>query len=204
MAMAQLIISLNNQIIKKLQLTENSYVIGRASRCDIVLNDRTVSTEHAHLVTAGDECFLEDLHSTNGVYINSIAAKKHLLIDKDIITIGKYELLYQNPTTLKNQLHQLSIHPKLKDEIAEFAYLEIIGGKKNSYLISLKKQQVNFGGENSGIETIRVVCNAKGDYILHTTDSAKAKNSYKLRENDVFAVGDIELKFHEALKVAKL
>ena len=94
--MAQLIISLNKQIIKKLTLSEASYVIGRSSRCDIVLNERTVSAEHAHLVSVGDECFLEDLNSTNGVYVNQIARQKHLLVDKDSVRIGKYELLFQN------------------------------------------------------------------------------------------------------------
>ncbi len=97
--MAQLIISLNNQIIKRLTLSEASYLIGRSSHCDIVLSERTVSAEHAHLVNVGDECFLEDLNSTNGVYVNQIAKQKHLLLDKDLVRIGKYELLFQNPST---------------------------------------------------------------------------------------------------------
>lgn len=97
--MAQLIISLNKQIIKKLTLSEASYVIGRSNRCDIVLNERTVSAEHAHLVSVGNECFLEDLQSTNGVYVNHIARQKHLLMDKDWVRIGKYELLFQNPNS---------------------------------------------------------------------------------------------------------
>lgn len=202
--MAQLIISLNNQIIKKLDLTEDSYVIGRASQCDIVLNDRTVSTEHAHLVTTGDDCFLEDLHSTNGVYINGIAAKKHLLLDKDLITIGKYEIRYHKPTTLKMQLHQLSIHPRLSDQIAGFAFLEIIGGKKNGYLISLKKQQINFDDAIDGASSTSVECNSAGDYILNTKDANQSKKSYKLSANDIFEVGDVKLKFHEAVKLAKL
>lgn len=101
--MAQLIISLNNQIIKKLTLSQASYVIGRSNRCDIVLNERTVSAEHAHLVSVGDECFLDDLHSTNGVYVNHVATQKHLLIDKDLIQIGKYELLFQNATATANE-----------------------------------------------------------------------------------------------------
>ena len=94
--MAQLIISLNNQIIKKLTLTKASYMIGRSSQCDIVLNERTVSAEHARLVNAGDECFLEDLQSTNGIYVNSAPAQKHLLVDKDLVQIGKYELLFKS------------------------------------------------------------------------------------------------------------
>ena len=94
--MVELIISLNNQVIKKLSLTEDHYVIGRSPHCNIILNERTVSAEHAHLINVGDECFLEDLHSTNGVLVNHVATQKHVLIDKDRVQIGKYELLFQN------------------------------------------------------------------------------------------------------------
>ena len=94
--MAELIISLNNQVIKRLSLTEAHYLIGRSPHCNIILNERTVSAEHAHLFNVGDECFLEDLGSTNGVLVNHIATQKHVLIDKDRVQIGKYELLFQD------------------------------------------------------------------------------------------------------------
>lgn len=107
--MPELVISLNKQIIKKLQLAEAKYLLGRSEHCDIVLNERMVSAEHAQLVRIGDECFLEDLQSTNGVYVNQVRTHKHLLLNKDLIQIGKYELIFHALTQLDPALDNLCL-----------------------------------------------------------------------------------------------
>ncbi|WP_298609617.1 FHA domain-containing protein [uncultured Thiothrix sp.] len=107
--MPELVISLNKQIIKRLQLAEAKYLFGRSEHCDVVLNERMVSAEHAQLVRIGDECFLEDLHSTNGVYVNQVRTHKHLLLNKDLIQIGKYELLFHAITKLDQTVDNLCL-----------------------------------------------------------------------------------------------
>ncbi|MGA1730754.1 MAG: FHA domain-containing protein [Steroidobacteraceae bacterium] len=37
---------------------------------------------------------IEDLNSTNGVYIGSQRVRRHRLKDQDLIKLGDYELLY--------------------------------------------------------------------------------------------------------------
>jgi hypothetical protein len=45
--------------------------VGRGGGCGIVLADDTyVSTTHARLFQQGGECFVEDLGSTNGTFVN--------------------------------------------------------------------------------------------------------------------------------------
>src|SRR5215218_3136529 len=45
-------------------------LIGRSRRCDVVLDDPTVSREHAGLVLFGRHWFVCDRNSTNGTTVN--------------------------------------------------------------------------------------------------------------------------------------
>ena len=53
-----------------------------------------MSGEHAVIVTILNDCFLEDLGSTNGTLVNGVLAKKHLLQNNDVIELGKYKLKF--------------------------------------------------------------------------------------------------------------
>jgi pSer/pThr/pTyr-binding forkhead associated (FHA) protein len=52
------------------ELREGSLLIGRGAECDLVLEDPLVSRVHARVLLSSDGVMLEDLHSTNGVYLN--------------------------------------------------------------------------------------------------------------------------------------
>jgi pSer/pThr/pTyr-binding forkhead associated (FHA) protein len=47
-------------------------VVGRGADCDAVIPERSVSREHVRLWREGGLCFIEDLGSKNGTYINGI------------------------------------------------------------------------------------------------------------------------------------
>jgi pSer/pThr/pTyr-binding forkhead associated (FHA) protein len=48
----------------------DEFLIGRADKCDLVLDDAYVSQMHARIFTKGDGLMVEDLGSTNGTYLN--------------------------------------------------------------------------------------------------------------------------------------
>jgi ABC-type multidrug transport system ATPase subunit/pSer/pThr/pTyr-binding forkhead associated (FHA) protein len=56
---------LKDYLQKKQEIT-----IGRNSNCDIVLNDNSVSREHAKVFNKNGQILVQDLNSTNGVYVN--------------------------------------------------------------------------------------------------------------------------------------
>jgi len=199
--MAQLTIKLNNQMIKRVKLESTVYLIGRSHECDIQLPERTVSSQHARLVHAGDDCFLEDLGSTNGVYVNGYACQKHLLIDNDAILIGKYEIAFNSTVSLLTQLRQLSVHPNnLRSRDLEVAQLEIVRGRKQGHIIPLQRDCTTLGGHDSN--QVSLERNFEGEYLLHTTADKKATPSRRLSDGDTFTVGEFELKFREALENA--
>lgn len=64
--------------------------IGRKEGNSIVLLDQHVSGNHAKIIARGNKLYLEDLHSTNGTFLNGrrISGKVQLS-NKDEIGIGK-------------------------------------------------------------------------------------------------------------------
>ncbi|MEO0580203.1 MAG: FHA domain-containing protein [Pseudomonadota bacterium] len=69
-------------------------IIGRTPDNDVRLESKFVSRHHAQIVSSLQSCVLEDLNSTNGLYLGGKRIKKRVLQDGDVITIGKHELRY--------------------------------------------------------------------------------------------------------------
>lgn len=95
--MAKLILSLEGQVIREIELNKERMTIGRKSHNDIPIENLAVSGEHAAITTILNDSFLEDLDSTNGTLVNGTPVKKHVLQNGDVIEIGKFRLEYSNP-----------------------------------------------------------------------------------------------------------
>jgi pSer/pThr/pTyr-binding forkhead associated (FHA) protein len=68
------------------------HLIGRARECQVVLEDRMVSREHARLVVDARGATLEDLASANGVFVNGRRIERQRLVHGDVIQIGDEQL----------------------------------------------------------------------------------------------------------------
>lgn len=66
--------------------------IGRAHTNHIVLKEARISRQHAVIRQAGKEFVIEDLQSSNGVYVNSEKVKEHVLSNGDQIQIGDFAM----------------------------------------------------------------------------------------------------------------
>jgi ABC transport system ATP-binding/permease protein len=68
---------------------ERGAVIGRASECEIHLDDPLVSRRHARVLASEIGTGIEDLGSTNGVYVNGRRSREITpLHPGDVIQIG--------------------------------------------------------------------------------------------------------------------
>jgi predicted component of type VI protein secretion system len=92
--MAKLILSLDGLVLNEYLLTKERTSIGRKPHNDIQIDNLAVSGEHAVVVMVANDCFLEDLGSTNGTLVNGAPAKKHILRNNDVIELGKYKLMF--------------------------------------------------------------------------------------------------------------
>jgi pSer/pThr/pTyr-binding forkhead associated (FHA) protein len=75
-------------------LSKERTTIGRKPHNDIQIDNLAVSGEHAVIVTILNDCFLEDLGSTNGTLVNGNPVKKHFLQNNDVVELGKYRLKF--------------------------------------------------------------------------------------------------------------
>lgn len=87
-------------------------IIGRSPDNEIYIHSKFVSRHHAQLNNDESGSVIEDLNSTNGVFVGEERIKKHRLKDKDVISLGVHELIYHDlrdsasdarPSTLKEQ-----------------------------------------------------------------------------------------------------
>ncbi len=92
--MPKVIVSIDEVVIKEVQLTKDRTTLGRRPYNDIVIDNLAISGEHAVFQTAGAQVFVEDLNSTNGTYLNGRAVKKQQLNNGDSIEVGKYKIKY--------------------------------------------------------------------------------------------------------------
>lgn len=68
-------------------------VFGRDASCDFVLDDPLASRHHVQIVVSKDNVVLEDLKSTNGVYVNCIRVQRSVrLCAGDRVLLGTTEL----------------------------------------------------------------------------------------------------------------
>jgi len=85
---------LNNELMSSSwKLSNKDYKIGRSSENNIILDDITVSRNHALLSVNNKNIKIKDNNSTNGIYINNIIQSDTELKSGDKIQIGKYLLL---------------------------------------------------------------------------------------------------------------
>ena len=62
-------------------------VVGRNPSCDIVVDNPKVSERHFHIINDGKCCYIEDLHSINGTFVNNRKIRRAKLNDYDRISI---------------------------------------------------------------------------------------------------------------------
>ena len=92
---AKYILSILNDDIKSSSwlLTNGIHKIGRLSDKEIILDDVTVSRNHAYISVDDDLLIINDEGSTNGIYVNGEIIKEAKLYSGTRIQIGKYFLI---------------------------------------------------------------------------------------------------------------
>ena len=99
-----LIIKGRNEAVKSLQLDadRSTWLIGRESACDIVLNSSQISRRHAKIICEGEQYFIEDCGSTLGTFIgNAKINDRESISAGHPIRIGSYELLLSPTETVE-------------------------------------------------------------------------------------------------------
>jgi len=80
---------------RRVQLGEEPAVIGRLPDCAVALTDPQVSRHHAEIRRDERGYRVVDLDSMNGIQVNGVQVREHLLADGDVIVVGATEIRYE-------------------------------------------------------------------------------------------------------------
>jgi len=87
-------VTTEGRTVAEKELRPGRTIIGRTPENDMQIDSKYVSRHHCQLTVTADGTLLEDLNSTNGIYMQGRRVRRHLLADGDVIQIGRHELHY--------------------------------------------------------------------------------------------------------------
>jgi pSer/pThr/pTyr-binding forkhead associated (FHA) protein len=102
--MPDLNVKLGEKVIQKYLFDKEVMSIGRARDNDIVIENLSVSRNHARIRRSDAKYILTDLNSANGTFVNNVRVNKIELFDGDTITIGKHTIQFENKKISDEQL----------------------------------------------------------------------------------------------------
>jgi diguanylate cyclase (GGDEF)-like protein len=103
---ACLVVIYGSELGKKYNLNSTSLVIGRSSKCDIQIDQESISRNHSKIVNTGKSILVRDLGSTNGTYVNDEPIDEYVLRDGDLIKIGRTIFKFLTGGNIENAYHE--------------------------------------------------------------------------------------------------
>ena len=94
MGPSQIEVQFEEEPAREIPITQGRIILGRTSDNDLQIDSKFVSRHHAQIITYGPDSVIEDLNSTNGIYLRGKRVKKRRLKDGDLFVIGEHELMY--------------------------------------------------------------------------------------------------------------
>jgi general secretion pathway protein A len=92
--LGRLLVAADGRTVQEVPLTLGRLIIGRTPENDVQIDSRFISRHHCQVITTENTCVIEDLNSTNGIYVKSNRVRRHHLNDGDVVLVGKHELIY--------------------------------------------------------------------------------------------------------------
>jgi len=92
--LGKLLVATDGRTVQEITLTQGRIIVGRTADNDLQIDSRFVSRHHCQITTSANSCVIEDLNSTNGIYVKSRRVRRHYLNDGDVVLVGKHELIY--------------------------------------------------------------------------------------------------------------
>jgi pSer/pThr/pTyr-binding forkhead associated (FHA) protein len=153
-ASPKLLLSTASQHLRQIVIDKPRLTIGRRPYNDIMLDDLTVSGEHALLLTRAGASVIEDLRSRNGTLVNDEPVIQRALLDGDRIEIGIYRLQYV-------------IEPLIPegDRPPEWACVEALSGDAIGKVIAIDRAIVSLSNASGQVAVIARRKN--GFFITH-------------------------------------
>jgi len=93
-SLGRLLVATDGRTVQEVALRIGRLIVGRTPDNDVQIDSRFISRHHCQVITKTNSCVIEDLNSTNGIYVNTNRVRRHYLNDGDVVLVGKHELIY--------------------------------------------------------------------------------------------------------------
>jgi general secretion pathway protein A len=90
----RILLASEGKTVVECELKPGRLVIGRTADNDLQIDSKFISRHHCQIVTQADSCLIEDLNSTNGIYVQSKRVRRYNLNDGDVVQVGQHEIMY--------------------------------------------------------------------------------------------------------------
>jgi pSer/pThr/pTyr-binding forkhead associated (FHA) protein len=191
--LAKIIISREGVVEQQVQLSKERMTIGRHRHNDIVLSHPSVSGEHAVIVTILDDSFLEDLHSTNGTFVNGHRIGKHFLQHLDMIKIAKFQVEF-----VADGVRPLAAAAAAEPPLGQ---IEVLNGNNAGKQMALTKPLTTLG--RPGVQVVVINRGADAYTIAHAegaqpplvNGAAVGQQPLRLKHGDVIDLSGTQMTF---------
>jgi type II secretory pathway predicted ATPase ExeA len=92
----RILLASDGKTVLERELKPGRLVIGRTPDNDLQIDSKFISRHHCQIVTQTDSCLIEDLNSTNGIYVQSKRVRRYNLNDGDVVQVGQHEIMYMD------------------------------------------------------------------------------------------------------------
>jgi len=191
--LAKIIISREGMVEQQVQLSKERMTLGRHRHNDIVLGHPSVSGEHAVIVTILDDSFLEDLHSTNGTFVNGHRIGKHFLQNNDSIKIAKFQVQF-----VADGIRPLAAAAATGPLLAQIA---VLNGNNAGKQMELSKPLTTLG--RPGVQVVVInrsqdaytIAHVEGERAPLVNGVAVGKQPLRLQHGDVIDLSGTQMAF---------
>jgi hypothetical protein len=203
--MPQLIASVEGVEIKHVYLQKDRTTLGRHADNDIVFDNLVVSGHHCVFELRGlADVFIEDLHSTNGTYINGQMVKRQRLHDGEVIAIGNFRIQFlaasERPSGF-GQTAAMKLDSQGVPLQAAHAIFRVLTGSSAGLEVPVVKAVTTFG--KPGVAVVAVSHRRDGYYVAHMDGAtlptlngdALGNNAMLLSNHDVLELAGTRMLF---------
>jgi len=219
--MAKLVLSSGGSVLFQCFIDKERLGVGRDPTNQIVIDDPSVSREHAAIVPVGNDHILEDLASANGLFVNGQRMSRRILQHGDVVGFGAFHLRYLNPKTAEVELDRTMLIDgiaELRAGLADGDALPVprtratrikfpngrvymVTGPRAGMTIELDRVVTKFG--KPGHRSAVLVRRPHGYFLAHVEGRRSArvngqpagKEARRLNDGDVIEVADEKFQF---------
>ncbi|MFT3812777.1 MAG: FHA domain-containing protein [Acidovorax sp.] len=176
-------------VIKEVPLTKERTTLGRRPYNDVVMDNLAVSGEHAVLHLHGGVVEIEDLHSTNGTFVNGQPVQRQTLRHGDTVGVGRYQIRFTHKASAPPPAQPLN------------ACIQILTGAAAGREMELTKIVTTIGKPGVAVASIThrphgfVLAHVEGSQPPTINGTDMGEKPASLQSGDVLELADTRMRF---------